>query len=743
MALLNYCCFAGKKKQVKGKRRAILDAKNINECKSLEAKLEHPGQSSENVELNSTSCDVSLPSQNISEESSCNVKATNPEKPIEREPKELNTSSFNVSEPSDIPERSTRKVKIMDPESPSKGEAKKVTRENENKHENKSPIRNDNSQSNPQTCDTVSGRENEASSPKEVAYENENEHENKSPIRSDNSQSNLQTCNTISGSKNESSSSEVVNEHSMEKNTNVEGIDFIQHGHTGDPGMDGKGRCSSQGLRRTCSSLERREVLKIIAYELPPPKSQTFEELQELAEKVKEDVGSPCSRSSALSLCSADKVMLKKHSYSQILPSRSRKIWWKLFLWSHRNLQKPSSAKIKVAQVPSPGQLGGYSSDTVEPDQVKELSKLESSSSSSAGCSYKDNHEDSDAQICDGFKLRVSGSWTQNQWAAFSGETSPLKRVDDWVNEHFEIQCSAEEENDDKDIIFPPPAEISGPTAKGTTHLSSHSKVNLSKELLHANSVIQTLNSSSTVAHISGMGLRIVPMISQFSTLRSVNLSNNYIVQVTPGSLPKGLYFLDLSRNKICNIEGLRELTRLRVLDLSYNRISRLGHGVANCKLLKELYLAGNKISEVEGLHRLHKVTVLDLSFNRITTKKAMGQIVANYGSLLSLNLLGNPIQKNLSDDQLRKAICGLLPKLASLNKQPVNLQKPREVRKDIVAKTTFRSNSLSVHRRLSKNAGQNGERLTSSKSSLGIVQRSRTKLKSPMNKQSSLCIRT
>jgi hypothetical protein len=51
---------------------------------------------------------------------------------------------------------------------------------------------------------------------------------------------------------------------------------------------------------------------------------------------------------------------------------------------------------------------------------------------------------------------------------------------------------------------------------------------------------------------------------------------------IAPGSLPKGLHTLDLSRNNIGTIEGLRELTRLRVLSLSYNRISRIGHGKPN-----------------------------------------------------------------------------------------------------------------------------------------------------------------
>jgi hypothetical protein len=51
-------------------------------------------------------------------------------------------------------------------------------------------------------------------------------------------------------------------------------------------------------------------------------------------------------------------------------------------------------------------------------------------------------------------------------------------------------------------------------------------------------------------------------------------------VHIAPGSLPKGLHSIDLSRNKIATVEGLRDLTKLRVLNLSYNRISRIGHGM-------------------------------------------------------------------------------------------------------------------------------------------------------------------
>lgn len=84
------------------------------------------------------------------------------------------------------------------------------------------------------------------------------------------------------------------------------------------------------------------------------------------------------------------------------------------------------------------------------------------------------------------------------------------------------------------------------------------------------------------------------------------------------------------------------------------------------------MYLAGNKIGEVEGLHRLLKLNVLDLRFNKISTAKCLGQLAANYNSLQAISLEGNPAQKNVGDDQLKKHLQGLLPHLAYFNRQPM-----------------------------------------------------------------------
>lgn len=87
---------------------------------------------------------------------------------------------------------------------------------------------------------------------------------------------------------------------------------------------------------------------------------------------------------------------------------------------------------------------------------------------------------------------------------------------------------------------------------------------------------------------------------------------------------------------------------------------------------MKELYLAGNKISEVEGLHRLLKLNVLDFRFNKISTTKGLGQLAANYNSLQAISIEGNPAQKNVGDEQLKKHLLGLLPQLVYYNRRSI-----------------------------------------------------------------------
>ncbi|XP_062200607.1 uncharacterized protein LOC133903313 [Phragmites australis] len=440
---------------------------------------------------------------------------------------------------------------------------------------------------------------------------------------------------------------------------------------------------ASPKLKRSCSNIETKRPGPRDAPEMPA-RSRSYGDLRDLHGGLALETRTPrdepeASPASFKTSRTADRVMLKKRSSSQVLPSRSRKLWWRLFLWSHRNLHRPWSARPAAGS--SHNRHGGYTSDTFE-----------------EGPATAANRKNKKVMVDDSPPPQIP-----NQWVSFSAENSLVDRVSSWVssieNESFRI-TEDEFEDDRSDEIEdgdehgecaarPRPLEL-GESSSGKGHGKSK-RCTAADEVVQANSIVQSLNAFSSVAHISGMGLKVVPMIAPFSSLRAVNLSSNFIVHISPGSLPKGLHSLDLSRNKIPTIEGLRELTKLRVLNLSYNRISRIGHGLSNCTAIRELYLTGNKISDVEGLHRLLKLAVLDLGFNKITTAKALGQVVANYHSLLALNLVGNPVQANVGDDALRRAVTGLLPNLAYLNKQPVKPQRStREVATDSVARAAL-----------------------------------------------------
>ncbi|KAG9452813.1 hypothetical protein H6P81_005717 [Aristolochia fimbriata] len=197
---------------------------------------------------------------------------------------------------------------------------------------------------------------------------------------------------------------------------------------------------------------------------------------------------------------------------------------------------------------------------------------------------------------------------------------------------------------------------------------------------IEANKYISALAPSSSLAQMANLGLTAVPFLGAFVSLRVLNLSGNAIVRINAGMLPRGLHVLNLSKNYISAIEGLRELSRLRVLDVSYNRICRIGHGLAYCPSLKELYVTGNKVSEVEGLHRLLKLNILDLGFNKISTTKCLGQLAANYNSLQAINLDGNPAQRNVGDDQLKKYLQSLLPLLLYFNKQKIRSSSSKDI---------------------------------------------------------------
>ncbi|CAH8309705.1 unnamed protein product [Eruca vesicaria subsp. sativa] len=237
--------------------------------------------------------------------------------------------------------------------------------------------------------------------------------------------------------------------------------DDEEGGHVSDPGL---GRATSwvasPKLKRSCSTLSKFNGADPRAFH---------------------DTRDSFETKSVRSHRSADRVMLKKHSSMQILPSGSRRLWWKLFLWSHRNLHK----HLVSLKSSDKNHQSGYTSDLA-------------------------SHQES-----------ANDQWPRhkNQWVAFSAESSSMKRVDEWVRRLDVETVIPVNEDEDKHSFIASPKMVR----------SASGNVNDSEAIVHANSLIQSLSKSSSVAHISSIGLKAVPSISHFTSLKSIDLSNNFI----------------------------------------------------------------------------------------------------------------------------------------------------------------------------------------------------------------------
>ncbi|XP_028557333.1 uncharacterized protein LOC110107307 [Dendrobium catenatum] len=300
--------------------------------------------------------------------------------------------------------------------------------------------------------------------------------------------------------------------------------------------------------------------------------------------------------------------------------------------------------------------------------------KLKLDMDNKAACNSKGNFSFADAlRKSEASNANITREFQQesshDNWDQLTPQEFSIRRVENWISQ-IDIHCDliVEEQEASSTTVSKEEPQI----LAAVDPPKSETRSNLAMEVAY--NYISSMTSSSSSAQMANLGLVAVPVLSSFISLRVLNLSGNALVQITPGCLPKGLHMLNLSKNNISTIEGLRDLSRLRVLDLNYNRIARIGHGLASCSSLKELYLAGNKISEVEGLHRLLKLSTLDLRFNKISTSKGLGQLAANYDSLQAINLEGNPAQKNVGDEQLKKFLLGLLPNLVYYSKQAIRM---------------------------------------------------------------------
>jgi hypothetical protein len=104
----------------------------------------------------------------------------------------------------------------------------------------------------------------------------------------------------------------------------------------------------------------------------------------------------------------------------------------------------------------------------------------------------------------------------------------------------------------------------------------------------------------------------------------SLNLSKNFIKDISDISFLNTIRILNISNNRIDDISALENLEYLEILNAENNEITSIGN-LNRCKSLRVLELADNKIkyesSTYKTLKNLDKVRELTIKNNPVSTK--------------------------------------------------------------------------------------------------------------------------
>ncbi|XP_038142262.1 leucine-rich repeat-containing protein 23 [Cyprinodon tularosa] len=237
-----------------------------------------------------------------------------------------------------------------------------------------------------------------------------------------------------------------------------------------------------------------------------------------------------------------------------------------------------------------------------------------------------------------------------------------------------------------------------------------------------------------------------IAAISSYIHIRYLDLSNNYIADLSPLATLSYLLWLKVDRNALVSFQGqpFAELTFLQWLSVSVNRltdidalvgpaletlilqgnriktINGLQSGVfANLVTLElrgnyldttdgidlpnlqKLYLAQNLIKRLEGLEKLECLTTLHLRDNHLETLDGLspnmrslqylnvrGNVIADEKALEGLGLVAKTLrvlvlsENPLEETDYRMGVLMLLPQLDRINKVTVSLEERTEARR-------------------------------------------------------------
>ncbi|XP_071079047.1 leucine-rich repeat-containing protein 9-like [Haliotis cracherodii] len=149
---------------------------------------------------------------------------------------------------------------------------------------------------------------------------------------------------------------------------------------------------------------------------------------------------------------------------------------------------------------------------------------------------------------------------------------------------------------------------------------------------------------------------------------RLVTLNDELLLKISKCDALANITVLNLHGNGLTKLKHLQSLSALRKLIVPFNELTRL-EDLAHMSL-EYLDASFNKIITLEGMKGLSRLKQLDISWNRLTnTREELSILRKHMSGLKTLNMRYNPW---LKPDGLRLRVIGRLKSLTLLDDQPV-----------------------------------------------------------------------
>ncbi|GJD11255.1 Centrosomal protein of 97 kDa [Galdieria sulphuraria] len=126
---------------------------------------------------------------------------------------------------------------------------------------------------------------------------------------------------------------------------------------------------------------------------------------------------------------------------------------------------------------------------------------------------------------------------------------------------------------------------------------------------------IATLCPSKTKLIAKGLHISRIDNLKFFSSLRGVDVSNNFLQDLSFLKDNVDVVWLNLSHNQLTQLNNLEKLKNLEVLNVSHNQLRNLT-GIEQCQELRALVANDNKIAVLDSFIKLVNLNSLILSRN-------------------------------------------------------------------------------------------------------------------------------